>query len=212
MPALAMTHFRGAESVMTAEPEGLVSLMRRYADDDPTAFAELYRRMAPRLRGVIGSVVGGTVAVDDLLQVTIMRAHLARARFVAPAADANGAVAAWYIMIARNVALASLSESARRLVPTDDRQFAGLVAAGDPEAHGIDRQREQQTIDRVHDALGQLPATQRELIELHKLQGMSFGEIAKRLGVRETAARVRAHRAYRALARILGFGVEGGSA
>jgi RNA polymerase sigma factor (sigma-70 family) len=53
---------------------------------------------------------------------------------------------------------------------------------------------------RVQAALAALPAGQREVVELHKLQGMSMAEVAERLAIREGAVRVRAHRAYKALA------------
>ena len=54
---------------------------------------------------------------------------------------------------------------------------------------------------RAFAALAQLPAGQREIVELHKFQGLSMSEIATRLKIREGAVRVRAHRAYKALAR-----------
>ena len=38
---------------------------------------------------------------------------------------------------------------------------------------------------------------------MHKLSGMPMAEISDRLGVRPGALRVRAHRAYKALARML---------
>jgi RNA polymerase sigma-70 factor (ECF subfamily) len=55
----------------------------------------------------------------------------------------------------------------------------------------------------VRDAIARLPAGQREVVELHKLRGMSMAEVAERLRLREGAVRVRAHRAYKALARLL---------
>jgi RNA polymerase sigma-70 factor (ECF subfamily) len=197
--------------VVTAEGEirQLAALMRRYADDDPAAFAELHRIVAPRVRAAIRGVADVGASVEDLLQVTMMRAHLARTRFEPPAPDAGAAVLAWYCTIARNVARAWLSESGRRMVPTDDTGFASLPALGDPEQDRIEADGRSAAIDTLDDALAQLPAGQRELITLHKLQGMSFRDIAARLGVRETAARVRAHRAYRALARLLGVATKG---
>lgn len=199
----------GIAVTAAGEVRQLAALMRRYADDDPAAFAELHRIVAPRVRAAIRGVADVGASVDDLLQVTMMRAHLARGRFEPPSPDAGAAVLAWYCAIARNVARAWLSESGRRMVPTDDAGFASVPAVGDPEQDHIDADGRSAAIDTLDDALAQLPAGQRELITLHKLQGMSFRDIAARLGVRETAARVRAHRAYRALARLLGVGTKG---
>jgi RNA polymerase sigma-70 factor (ECF subfamily) len=81
---------------------------------------------------------------------------------------------------------------------------AGLIdGSPDPEQLGVAAQREQQIVDDVRAAIAQLPATQREVVEMHKLRGMSMADIATRLQVREGAVRVRAHRAYKALARLL---------
>ena len=63
------------------------------------------------------------------------------------------------------------------------------------------------TIERVRVAIAQLPSGQREVVELHKLQGMSMAQVSQRLQIREGAARVRAHRGYKALARLLGAGL-----
>ena len=62
-------------------------------------------------------------------------------------------------------------------------------------------------IEQIREAIMLLPAGQREVVELHKLRGMTMAQVAERLEIREGAARVRAHRGYKALARILGVGV-----
>jgi RNA polymerase sigma-70 factor (ECF subfamily) len=71
----------------------------------------------------------------------------------------------------------------------------------------VDRDTAAEITRRVHEALAQLPAAQREVVELHKLAGLSMAEISERLQIREGAVRVRAHRAYKALARVLGPGL-----
>ena len=69
---------------------------------------------------------------------------------------------------------------------------------------GINAWASEEIAKRVHAALAGLPAAQREIVEMHKLAGLSMAEIATRLQIREGAVRVRAHRAYKALARALG--------
>jgi RNA polymerase sigma-70 factor (ECF subfamily) len=49
-----------------------------------------------------------------------------------------------------------------------------------------------------------LPAQQRECVILHKLEGLSFEQIAQMLDISETAARIRAHRGYERLRELLG--------
>jgi len=55
----------------------------------------------------------------------------------------------------------------------------------------------------VEAALAQLPENQREAIVLHRFEGFSFKEIAELLGVTETAVKVRAHRGYERLRKLL---------
>jgi RNA polymerase sigma-70 factor (ECF subfamily) len=55
----------------------------------------------------------------------------------------------------------------------------------------------------VRVALAQLPVQQREAIILHRFEGFSFSEIAETLGLTESAVKVRAHRGYVRLRRLL---------
>jgi DNA-directed RNA polymerase specialized sigma24 family protein len=48
-------------------------------------------------------------------------------------------------------------------------------------------------------ALDELPPDRREAVVLHHVWGFRFDEIASRLGIREGAARLRAHRGIKAL-------------
>jgi RNA polymerase sigma factor (sigma-70 family) len=56
---------------------------------------------------------------------------------------------------------------------------------------------------RIEAAFAQLPDQQREAVVLHKINGLSFEEIAQALGISETAARIRAHRGYEKLRSLL---------
>ena len=57
---------------------------------------------------------------------------------------------------------------------------------------------------RVRAAIEQLPPGQREVLTMHKLQGMTMAQVAEALQIREGAVRVRAHRGYKNLAKLLG--------
>lgn len=200
-----------------AETRGLLALMDRYVDGDRRAFAELHVLLGPRLRGFLTKLVRDDATVDDLLQLTFLKAHLARERFVVQGSDPDGAVQAWYFAIARNVALDHLrarGRAERRRVDLerdhDRREGPDLELAdtrGTIEEHITDRELADAMIEQVRVAIAQLPDSQREVVELHKLRGLSMAEVAARLQIREGAARVRAHRGYKALARLLGAGL-----
>lgn len=191
---------------------GLYGLMERYVDGDRRAFGEMHDRLTPRLRGFLMKLVRNESAVDDLVQVTMLKAHLARERFRLQGGDPDGAVQGWYFAIARNVAMDHLRQRSRK-----DKRTANPGRADDPMAAVVDdtpsveelatdAEQEREIIDRVREAIAKLPPGQREVVELHKLQGMSMAEVAGRLQIREGAVRVRAHRGYKALARLLSPG------
>lgn len=189
---------------------GLAALMDRYLDGDGRAFARLHALLTPRLRGLLTHLVRDAATADDLLQATLLKAHLAREGFVVRGVDPDASVQAWYATIARNLALDHLRGQVR-----DRRRREDAPEGTDPiaelptdlpsvEEWQVDRDTAAEIANRVHAALEQLPAAQREIVEMHKLSGLSMAEIASRLQIREGAVRVRAHRAYKALARALG--------
>lgn len=192
-----------------AAPAGLHALMDRYLDGDARAFAALHAALAPRLTAFLVHLVRDPTAAADLVQATWLKAHLARARFQVPGADADGAVQAWYFTIARNLAVDHLRAQGRERRRRDDgdpaRDAVAEIASDAPSAEDVrvSAAEAEEIASRVRDALAQLPAAQREIVELHKFHGLSMAEIAARLQIREGAARVRAHRAYKALARWL---------
>jgi RNA polymerase sigma-70 factor (ECF subfamily) len=186
--------------------------MERYVDGDHRSFATLYHRLVPRIRTRLSHLVRNPARVEDLTQLTFMRAHQARERFASTdGGNPDRAVEAWYLAIARNVALDHLRHTYRR-----DQRHAKLAARGQIEGMGVpsatatpeEAELEREAIDaerrRVRAAIEQLPPGQREVVQLHKLRGLSMAEISERLAVRPGALRVRAHRAYKALAGLLG--------
>jgi RNA polymerase sigma-70 factor, ECF subfamily len=202
--------FTAAAAPSRVKPGQLHRLMEAYVDGDERAFHLLHAALEPRLRSRLGRLVRDTAVVDDLVQLTFLRAHAARDRFASLPERADRAVEGWYLAIARNVALDHLRHSYRR-----DRRHETLVAKGDVAGMGVPQaepnaeelqlslESGDELARRVRAAIEQLPPGQREVVKLHKLRGMSMTDIAERLGVRPGALRVRAHRAYKALAGLL---------
>lgn len=192
------------------KPGQLHRLMEAYVDGDDRAFQYLHAALEPRLRARLSRLVRDAAVVDDLVQLTFLRAHAARDRFASLPERADRAVEGWYLAIARNVALDHLRHNYRR-----DRRHETLIAKGDVSGMGVPEvepnaeelrlslESDDELARRVRAAIEQLPPGQREVVKLHKLRGMSMADIAQRLGVRPGALRVRAHRAYKALAGLL---------
>jgi len=205
-----MTETRQQAHTTQSDMRGLQALMERYIDGDQQAFVALHDRLQPRIRARLGRMVRDEALVEDLVQQTFLRAHQARDRYEAGPGAGDRAVEGWFLAIARNAALDSMRHQYRR-----DRRHATLEARGELEGMGvsaerpnsetlqIEHEREEAQARLVRAAIDRLPPTQREVVKLHKLSGMPMAEISERLGVRPGALRVRAHRAYKALARLL---------
>ncbi|HUJ28380.1 MAG TPA: sigma-70 family RNA polymerase sigma factor [Myxococcales bacterium] len=164
--------------------------MSAYARGDRRSFALLFRRWAPRLHGFFLKSVRERSIADDLLQLTFLKVHRARASF-----QPVLRLRAWLYTIA----VRELREEMRR------RRRAPL--AGDEQDRDVqsgpdDPQRSmelQQRTNAVRAAIARLPEAQREILYLHRYEEMTFGEIAAALGATEGAVRIRAFRAYERL-------------
>ncbi len=182
--------------------------MTRYLEGDESVFATLYRAIAPHVRAQIHTVLGADPQLDDLVQDVFLKAHTARSRFDVERLRGTKGVVSWYCAIARN---AAISELRRRYVGTG-RVIVGMDAEPeelpcrrlDVEHRALVREQRRRAHAAVHRSLASLPEPQRRVVELHKLAGVPMREVAERLGIRPGAARVRAHRAYRAMAEGLG--------
>ena len=192
--------------------EGLADLMERYLDGDERAFARLHDRLSPLLRSQIRAKISNPAIAEDLLQASFLKAHGARGRFAAPeGASPDRAVVVWYSTIARNATIDHLRrvyrERAVKLDTAGEDTIELLESLRDPtpdcEAVAVEQERALGITSRIRQALARLPQSQREVVTMHKLEGMTMAEISEQLGVREGTLRVRAHRGYKALASML---------
>jgi len=176
-------------------------LMQRYQDGDAQAFRELYALVAPRLFGYLVKLTRNRALADDLLQHTFLKIHRARAAYVRDADPLP-----WMYSIAHRTFLDEARRDKRAIVKTSGDDL--------PEVHaGISgetaEQRDEPRVDpelakAALDALADLPTGQREAVVLTKLEGKSVAEAADIAGTTIGAMKVRAHRGYEALRRLLG--------
>lgn len=166
--------------------------MDAYVRGDAQALRELFRRHAPTLLRVMRHQLARQHEAEDLVQQTFLQLHRARFDF-----KPGHRLKPWLFTIAMNLK----REHFRRI---KRRPEAPLDLEGRPEASGSPRGQEQaEARDAVHYALSQLPADQREVITLHWLGGMPLPEISVLVGASLSAVKVRAHRGYAAMRRIL---------
>jgi RNA polymerase sigma-70 factor (ECF subfamily) len=172
------------------DPEQLLRLAR--AGDGPARgqLLELYRNyLALLARLQIGRPLQGKVDASDLVQETFLRAHLAFAQF-------RGHTEAELLGWLRQILLSQLVNHVRhyRGRRRDLRRERDLAAALEQSSRHLDAglfaqlsspsqqaaRREQAVL--LADALGRLPDDYREVIVLRHLEGLTFAEVAARLG------------------------------
>lgn len=173
------------------------ALMAAYQAGDPRAFEVLFGRYRDRVYGYFCRVFGDVEVAADLAQSTFFRVHRARKDY-----DRSRSFATWVFGIAANLGKDEWKRRARR---PGDVEWQALESHS--EAHAPDNPEQTllagETAMTVEAALAALPAGQREVIVLHKLEGLSFPEIAAVLGENVEALKSRAFRGYRELRRLL---------
>ncbi len=171
--------------------------MAAYVAGDRRAFEQLFARLAPRLHRFFRRSFSAEATADDLLQVTFLKLHRARATY-----KTGMRVAPWAFAIAARV---RLDEFRRRKRLAEDGDEEALARAD--EARAADTRDEGaidgDTADAVRRAVEALPESQRVVIHLNRFEDMTFAEIAGVLGTTEGAVKLRAFRAYGALRQAL---------
>ncbi len=177
-------------------------LMQRYCAGDAQAFRALYARVAPRLRGYLLRMTREPALADDLLQMTFLKLHRVRSAYVQSADPLP-----WLYAIAHRTFLDEVRKRKRakvRLSADGESVPAGRAhITGIDEDHvveGVDPELAQQALA----ALERLPESQRQAVVLVKLDGHSIQEAAAIAGTTAGAMKVRAHRGYTALRKVLG--------
>ena len=177
-------------------------LMARYCDGDASAFRELYALVAPRLLGYLLKMARSRAVAEDLLQQTFMKLHRARAAYVRDADPIP-----WIYSIAHRTFLDEARRQKRAIVRVGDGDELPEQAA-DITGEAADRRDEPRAdpelVKATLDALAELPEQQREAVVLTKLDGKSVAEAAEIAGTTVGAMKVRAHRGYEALRKMLG--------
>lgn len=166
--------------------------MAAYQRGDLSAFEELYRRLAPKLRGYLSVLTWNASTTDDLLQEAFLQMHRSRRTYTP-----GRPVAPWAFAVARHVYFMHRRNSARRTRHED--AFLDEV----PELPVPPAVESLATREAIVLALRELAQDGREALLLHHVWGFSFGEIAALLGIREVTARVRTHRAVARLKQLL---------
>ncbi len=148
------------------------------------SFDALYRQSARDLYAYVRTLLGDDAGAEDVTALAFERAYRRRASFDASRGSERG----WLFGIARN---AALDELRRR------RRSAPLLAEPPDESAIAPEEEADLAIRRttVRVALAALSPRDRELVALKFHGGLSNAELAAVLGVSESNASTRVHRA-----------------
>ncbi len=177
-------------------------LVRRVQRGDAAAFDLLVRKYQHRIAALIGRYIADWSEVQDVAQETFIRAYRAIANF-----RGDAQFYTWLHRIAVNTAKNHLVAHNRR-PPTDDIEVedaehfdSGIrLRDSDTPERELMRQQLEQTVVRAVEAL---PEELRMAINLREVDGLSYEEIAERMGCPIGTVRSRIFRARDAIDREL---------
>ena len=174
------------------EKEKAVELMIAYQAGHIEAFESLYRMLRPVLFQYLLYKTFDYTLAEDLLQESFLQMHRARSSYLP-----GKSVFPWAFAITRNVYRMDRRARERRYRHEAVADSCIPELALPPEFENVVERQE------LRQALCRLDAGQREILLMHHVWGLSFHEIAGVLGIRRSAAKLRAHRAVKSLRTIL---------
>ncbi|MDQ8044296.1 MAG: sigma-70 family RNA polymerase sigma factor [Solirubrobacteraceae bacterium] len=167
-------------------------------------FDALYRTACGDVYAYVASLVGDAATAEDVTAIAFERAYRKRRSFD----PRRGSPRQWLFTIARNASLDELRRRKRSATPIADAGERGsiVLAGGSAVAAGGARATADghddpaaDRADQVRTAIASLSPRDRDLIALKFYAGLSNAEIATTLGISESNAGTRVHRALSAL-------------
>jgi len=173
-------------------PEELAALVDAARDGDRAAFDELVRVTSRDTYTLAFRLVGNEEDARDVVQEAYLRAYKGIGRF-----RGDAQFSTWLYRITANCANTHLSKRRRHRHDelTDESPLADTNAERDPQSALLASSLR----DRLTVALDDLPPKLRAVVVLRDVYDLPHEAIANELGISETAAKVRLHRARRKL-------------
>ncbi len=166
--------------------------MIRYQQADPEAADELVRKLTPLLFGFLSSPNHTHTETEDLVQDCWLRIHKSRHTY-----RPSEPVLPWIFAIARHTGL----DGYRRRRRLESRELKMERLPEKPH------QAEESSVELTEDLtryVERLPHSQREVIMMLKVSGMTLEEVARATSCTVGSVKQKAHRAYAKLRRMMG--------
>ena len=156
---------------------------------DVEAYRQFLDEIGPVLYNFVRRRVFNQELVPDVYQEVLLTFHKARHTY-----EPGRPLGPWLFTVARN----SMVDALKR-----NRKFAQREVPTETLPEPIREEADDSLGDELHQALKALPSDNRMAVELLKIEGMTLEEAAAKLGISVGALKVRAHRGYKELRRIL---------
>lgn len=173
-----------------------LELIDRARSGDRAAFAALVRAHQDEVYTLARRLVGDPHLASDVAQEALIRAWRALPKF-----RGDSRLSTWLYRITVNTAWTHKKRAKRHATASIDDLHD--LAAPEDSTHPVFAGEMMELRGRLKRALDRLPAPQRQVVVLKDVYGWSHAEISRAMGISETAAKVRLHRARARLARDL---------
>jgi RNA polymerase sigma-70 factor (ECF subfamily) len=164
-------------------------LMVKIQAGDQEGYRQFLDEIGPVLFNFVRRRVFNQELVPDVYQEVLLTLHKARHSY-----EPGRPLGPWLFTVARN----SMLDAMKR-----NRRFAEREVPSEILPEVVREEEDSSLGDELHQALKGLPEDNRVAVELLKIKGMSLEDAANQLGITVGALKVRAHRGYKELRRIL---------
>ena len=171
------------------ESRALEQLMVRYQQADQIAARSLIEQLSPQLYRFFAAQLGSPDDASDMLQDAWLRIHRVRHTY-----RPGEPLVPWVYAIARRVRVDSYRK--RRRIATREIMVEAL-----PEPAVVSN--EPTDLPSFNQLIADLPASQREVLTMLKVNGLTLEEIARATSSSVGSVKQKAHRAYERLRALL---------
>jgi RNA polymerase sigma-70 factor (ECF subfamily) len=177
---------------MAEQHDALESLMRQAIAGDKRAYADLLRETSRFLRPYLAKRINSASEVDDLLQEILISIHKARHTY-----DGLRPYKPWAYAIAKF----RLQDHLRSHYSDQLRHAVELSEVENTLSEPVTET--DLTYESISGEIQKLSPRQAEILEMMHHHGYTAKEVAERIGMKESAVKVAAHRAYKLLRKVL---------
>jgi len=173
---------------VTEKTDSFEALMRRANNGDKRAYAVLLQETSRILRPFLARRLNSSAEVDDLMQEILISIHKARHTY-----DGERPYKPWAYAIARfrlhDYLRVHYSDHLRHAIELSDVENS----LPDPVTKSA------MTYESISGELRGLPRKQAAILKMMHQEGYTAKEVANKIGMKESAVKVAAHRAYKIL-------------